>query len=41
MPDKHARNTHAANNTAEEVFPMWSAPRLFARQVSGNTSLQQ
>jgi hypothetical protein len=29
------------NNTAEEVFSMWSAPRLFARQLSGNTPLQQ
>jgi hypothetical protein len=31
---KHARNTHAANNTKEEVFSMWSVPRLFARQLS-------
>jgi hypothetical protein len=36
---KHARNTHEANNTAEEVFSMWSAPRLFVRQLSGNTPL--
>jgi hypothetical protein len=35
---KHARNTHAANNTG--VLSMWSASRLFARQLSGNTPLQ-
>jgi hypothetical protein len=29
------------NNIAEEVFSVWSAPRLFARQLSGNTSLQR
>jgi hypothetical protein len=39
--DKHARNTHVANNTAKEVFSMWSALRLFARQMSGNTPLKQ
>jgi hypothetical protein len=33
--------THVTNNRAEEVFPMWSAPRLFARRLSGNTPLQQ
>jgi hypothetical protein len=38
---KHARNTYVANNTAEEVFTIWSAPRLFARQLSVNTRLQQ
>jgi hypothetical protein len=38
---KHACNTHVANNTAEEVFSMMSAPRRFARQLSGNTLLQQ
>jgi hypothetical protein len=30
---KHARNIHVANNTAEEVFSMWSAPRLLGNWV--------
>jgi hypothetical protein len=38
---KHARNTPTANNTAEGVFSIWSAPRPFARQLSGSTPLQQ
>jgi hypothetical protein len=32
--------TYVANNT-EEVFSMWSVLGLFARQLSGNTPLQQ
>jgi hypothetical protein len=29
---KHACNKHEANNAGEEVFSMWSTPRLFARE---------
>jgi hypothetical protein len=38
---KYACNTHVANNTAEELFSMWSAPKFFARQLRGNMLLQQ